>query len=90
MVSVTLAALAPATSDDGVKVYVAPAGSPLTDRVTAAGKVLAPVAGLTLMVYPAVPPAVAVAEAPGAVTVKSLTTSVRELLVAVRKLLSPL
>ncbi len=54
MVSVDVAALVPGVTELALKVDVAPAGKPVTLRVTAFVK--PPVAGVTLMVNVAVPP----------------------------------
>jgi hypothetical protein len=89
MVKVTVVMPAPAAMLDGEKTAVAPEGKPLTAIVIAAGKVVAPLEGLTRMVYTAAEPGITVYEAPCMVNVKSTTASVSALLVDARKFRSP-
>jgi hypothetical protein len=96
MVSVTFVDPLPAARIDGENVAVAPVGSPLTDKVTAAGKVVLPT-GLTMNVYTAVPPGITVALVTEALPLltemarlKSCTVILCAALVRETKLQSPL
>ena len=86
MVGPELAATLP-----GLKAAVAPAGSPVTESVTAEA-VLSPLGGVTDSLYLAVPPGCTVADVDpplGGAKVKSSTVWLTVVLVTALKLLSP-